>query len=105
MPAASSIPSTRPRRPTSATGASRSSCSTGRSSQTRTIKSMDDASTPAGAQPRLSNLGYGAFDALAGVLDQITRLALARFQLRHELPASGDLDPTTAARLKERHGS
>jgi peptidoglycan hydrolase-like protein with peptidoglycan-binding domain len=69
------------------------------------IGPIEDASAVAGAQARLSNLGFGAGDAPPGSLDDRTRRAVMRFQYKHGLPVTGDLDGATAARLKERHGS
>lgn len=67
------------------------------------IEVLADAGQPAGAQARLRNLGFGALDAIAGVLDELTRLAVTRFQTRHALEVTGELDDPTAAKLKECH--
>jgi len=69
------------------------------------IAQMEEPSTPKGAQPRLSNLGFGSGDALKGALDELTRLAVMRFQQRVGIDTSGELDDVTAAKLKERYGS
>jgi len=59
----------------------------------------------AGAQSRLRNLGCGSSNAVVGVVDQVTRDALSRFQTLHDLDPSGELDDPTAGKLGERHGS
>jgi outer membrane protein OmpA-like peptidoglycan-associated protein/uncharacterized Zn-binding protein involved in type VI secretion len=69
------------------------------------IRALDPPSTPAGAQPRLSDLGFGAGDAQPAVLDARTEDAIARFQQRKQLQVTGKLDPATVAKLKETYGS
>jgi len=69
------------------------------------IVPMEAPATAAGAQPRLSNLALGTADAEPGVLDDNTQLALQRFQNRHDLPTLGQLDASTASKLKDRYGS
>jgi hypothetical protein len=66
---------------------------------------LDDSSTVTGAQPRLMNLAAGTADAQQGVLDEHTQLALMRFQNKHEMPTSGQLDDSTVSKLTERYGS
>ncbi|MCG2747203.1 MAG: peptidoglycan-binding protein [Desulfobulbaceae bacterium] len=69
------------------------------------ITTLDDVSTVSGAQPRLVNLAFGDMDAQPGVLDGVTRLMLKRFQNRHNLTISGDLDGPTVDELRKRYGS
>lgn len=60
---------------------------------------------PDGARPRLRNLGFGLLESVGAALDEITRLAVMRFQQHHELEPTGELDTKTSDKLKERHGS
>jgi len=57
-----------------------------------------------GAQRRLNNLGFPC-PTSGSALDDATRSALQRFQAQEELPASGEPDSETLARLREVHGS
>jgi hypothetical protein len=66
---------------------------------------FEDSSTVVGAQPRLMNLAAGTEDAQQGELDSPTQLALMRFQNKHEMPTSGQLDDPTVSKIKERYGS
>lgn len=66
-------------------------------------RELDPVDTARGAQARLRNLGYLAGD-LAGVVDLMTVLALARFQEDRGLERSGALDDATKASLLEAHG-
>jgi hypothetical protein len=70
-----------------------------------TIVPMEYSTTVTGAKARLSNLAYGTADAQEGVLDDATQLALQRFQQRHGLTTSGQLDDATSAKLKDSYGS
>ena len=70
-----------------------------------TIVPMEDSTAVAGAQARLSNLACGTDDAQEGILDDATQLALQRFQQRHGLTTSGQLDAATSAKLKDSYGS
>jgi OmpA family len=70
-----------------------------------TFTPFDDSSTVTGAQPRLMNLAAGTEDAQQGELDEPTQLALMRFQNKHEMPTSGQLDDPTVSKIKERYGS
>jgi len=56
-----------------------------------------------GAQGRLLNLGYDV-GPVDGVLGARTRAAVRRFQGDQALPATGELDPATLAKLVESHG-
>jgi hypothetical protein len=69
------------------------------------LGAMADAAEPAGAIPRLRNLALLGDEGATGAIDAFGRLALLRFQHKHQLPLSGTLDAATAARLKDRHGS
>jgi OmpA family len=70
-----------------------------------TFTPFEDSSTVVGAQPRLMNLAAGTEDAQLGELDEATQLALMRFQNKHEMPSSGQLDDPTVSKIKERYGS
>lgn len=70
-----------------------------------TFKPFEESSTVGGAQPRLINLAAGTEDAQEGELDEPTQLALMRFQNKHEMPTSGQLDDPTASKIRERYGS
>jgi len=70
-----------------------------------TFEPMDDSSKITGAQARLKNLAAGTEDDEDGVLDEYTQLAIMRFQNKHEMDTSGQLDDSTVAKLKERYGS
>lgn len=65
------------------------------------INPQDDIT---GIQQRLSNMGYpcGSID---GILGPHTRAALCAFQEAFRLPATGEPDAATQARLKQEHGN
>jgi N-acetylmuramoyl-L-alanine amidase len=65
---------------------------------------MNPVEDVTGAQARLNNLGFacGPVDGDAGPM---TQAALAAFQLRHGLEATGCLDAATRSKLLEVHGS
>lgn len=65
---------------------------------------LDPASTVAGVQARLANLGYdcGEVDDDYG---EKTRSAIAAFQHRHNLEGSGDINEETRSKLVEMHGN
>jgi len=63
---------------------------------------LDPATEPAGARARLRNLGLLERGRDS---DQDLSEALARFQARQELEASGDLDTATSQALRDAHGS
>jgi hypothetical protein len=67
------------------------------------IGHLDPADTVSGAQARLRALGFspGRIDGDHG---DHTREALTAFQEKHGLEASGELDETTVATLREVHG-
>lgn len=65
---------------------------------------LDPVDTLRGARDRLWNLGY-LCPRGDGPLDAETRSAIARFQASLDLPATGDLDAITKARLVQAHGS
>jgi len=56
----------------------------------------------AGTQQRLFNLGYRS--SVTGVDDRATTAALRRFQRRHELDPTGEVDEDTRDRLVAEHG-
>ena len=63
----------------------------------------DPIATVAGAQKRLNNLGWSCPED--GELGQETREAIERFQSRHGLKVTGELDGATQDKLTEAHGS
>jgi len=67
-------------------------------------RELDPCAAVTGWQARLRNLGHdpGPVDGDAGTR---SRSALAAFQREQSLPATGELDDVTRARLIERHGS
>lgn len=54
----------------------------------------------AGVKARLNNLGYGV-GAIDDQLDDATKKAIQHFQLDHGLPATGELDDATRARIDQ----
>ncbi len=68
------------------------------------IGKMATPNSPAGAQPRLSNLGFGSGDAVKGMLDLSTRDALLRLQHLAELAETSVCDGPTSAELTYRYG-
>jgi N-acetylmuramoyl-L-alanine amidase len=65
---------------------------------------LDPVDTLRGVRDRLRNLGYSCPRG-NDPLDAETCSAIARFQASFDLPATGDLDATTKARLVEAHRS
>jgi hypothetical protein len=63
---------------------------------------LQPASEVAGVQQRLYNLGFRA--SLSGRLDRATAAAVRRFQRRHDLEATGEVDGATRERLVAEHG-
>ncbi len=57
-----------------------------------------------GVQARLNNLGMNA-GLVDGIMGRQTRAALKRFQRKHGLQASGELEPKTRKVLLKAHGS
>lgn len=68
------------------------------------VVGLPAADTVEGVQERLNHLNYfvGKVD---GELGRFTRTAIERFQRDHGLPATGELDDATAARLRGEHGA
>jgi hypothetical protein len=67
------------------------------------VEQLGHPANTQGAQQRLRNAG---FLATAGRgMDEPTRRALARFQERHGLKVTGEVDAPTKAKLEEVHGS
>jgi murein L,D-transpeptidase YcbB/YkuD len=68
------------------------------------VVGLPAADTVQGVQERLNHLNYfvGKVD---GELGRFTATALQRFQRDHGLPATGELDQATAARLRGEHGT
>ena len=68
------------------------------------LGNVDPVDEVSGIQARLSNLGlyWGAAD---GEMGSATQAALRRFQCKHGLPATGQADSATRAKLLEEHGS
>ena len=64
---------------------------------------IDPIDSPTGVQARLRNLGFdcGNIDGLFGPR---TREALQRFQRKHSLLATGELDADTLVALENAHG-
>ena len=67
------------------------------------LDTLRDTSTLGGVQQRLCNAGF--MSRPTGSLNDETRGALARFQLRHGLKVTGELNEGTRAKLEEEHGS
>lgn len=65
---------------------------------------VDPVDEVSGIQARLSNLGF-YYDAVDGVMSPATQTALSRFQRKHGLPATGQADSATRAKLVQVHGS
>jgi hypothetical protein len=65
---------------------------------------VDPIEDVSGVQARLNSLGYpcGSED---GTLDDLTAAALRRFQSDYQLPATGQIDEPTKAKLREAYGS
>lgn len=68
-------------------------------------QALPEPKSPEGARLRLRNLGFGLLNVVGAALDEVTRLAVMRFQQHHELEATGELDDPTSTKLKEHHGS
>lgn len=64
---------------------------------------LDPIDEVSGVQSRLANLGYDPGRA-DGILGPRTHEALREFQQQYALPVTGEMDPATLARLKDRHG-
>jgi len=64
---------------------------------------LDPVSSPTGIRGRLNNLGFSC--ASDGDWDEDLRRAIQRFQLVHNLPATGKLDDQTRQALKQGHQS
>ena len=64
---------------------------------------LDPASSPTGIRGRLNNLGFAC--ASDGDWDEDLREAIQRFQLAHNLPATGKLDDQTRQALEQSHQS
>ncbi len=67
------------------------------------IGSLDPLDEVSGAQARLANLGYDA-GPTDGVLGPRTGRAIRDFQDDYDLEITGELDPPTLSKLKDRHG-
>lgn len=71
------------------------------------IGHLDPVETSSGQRARLTNLGYlppREDSDSEGADDEAFRIAVEEFQCDVEIPVSGELDPTTQAKLKEIHG-
>lgn len=64
---------------------------------------LDPVGEVSGAQARLAQLGF-YHGRVSGELDDATALALWGLQLREGLPATGELDAATQAKLRELYG-
>ena len=64
---------------------------------------LDPITETVGIQKRLRNLGFHCEST--GEMDDATASAIARFQKRHALEPTAELDQSTIDRLKSRHGS
>lgn len=64
---------------------------------------LDPSSETSGVQGRLYNLGYLTGE-VSGRMDELTRLAIAGFQARAGLPATGTPDDATRAKLDAEYG-
>ncbi len=64
---------------------------------------LDPIEELTGVQARLQNLGYDC--PLNGELDELTEIAVKRFQQQHELEPTGEPDEQTRARLQDEHNS
>lgn len=67
------------------------------------IGGVDPVDTVSGAQGRLLGLGFYQGE-ISGETDQPTVSALLRFQVRHSLPPTGELDGDTKSNLEELFG-
>ena len=68
------------------------------------INALEPASTVAGVQGRLRNLGY-ATGEITGSMNADTTDAVHAFQVDHALPPTGTIDPPTRAKLQAVYGS
>ena len=66
------------------------------------LGSLGPAEGVRGAQARLENLGYDC-GGVTGTMDEQTAEAIAAFQEKHKLQATGTLDETTMTKLREQH--
>jgi N-acetylmuramoyl-L-alanine amidase len=64
---------------------------------------LDPVNTPTGVQARLTNLGLDC-GKIDGIIGPRTRLALERFQIKHNLEPTSELDDATLSRLESIHG-
>ena len=67
------------------------------------LDTLRDTTSLGGVQQRLCNAGF--MSRATGSLNDETREALSRFQLRHGLKVTGELNEETRAKLEEEHGS
>jgi N-acetylmuramoyl-L-alanine amidase len=64
---------------------------------------LDPVNTPTGVQARLTNLGLDC-GKIDGIIGPRTRQALERFQIKHNLEPTSELDDATLSRLESIHG-
>jgi N-acetylmuramoyl-L-alanine amidase len=68
------------------------------------LGNLDPIGTLTGVQQRLKNLGFDCGPA-DGRMGPRTRAALEKFQAKHELPVTGEVDKATRSKIEEAHES
>jgi hypothetical protein len=72
----------------------------GKEKQALNIGNLDPLEVVSGVQQRLNNLGFSCGTENGEMTELMTR-ALAKFQAKHDLPATGQIDDAVKAKLKE----